>query len=374
MITILVEGASSNGQQRDDVGASVLTAVEYHRGMRSVPVMMSLLLMMPSTLALADGSVTVALSPEGNALATALGSSPAQLAAEIKAKIDKAYQTNDVPGFLRSFTDATAFSQRGLAVDYVSVPSSFIIGFGGNVAAGSNDILEEDRPTAGAAVNLGFMLGANLSGWGLPRWTLFGNGFYNSASSDRLSGNLASAGAHAQVKLIQPARDQGAARAFRWTGVDVTSGIEYTRWSLDANQGLSNDFSIAAGSSSIPMELTSDGEFRLTSNAVTIPIEATTGMRLLGILSVYAGAGIDFTAGNSTVDASLSGEVRTQDASNTDVGTVTITADGDNTASPAALRALLGFQVNLWKLKLFLQGNVSQTPAASLSFGVRLVL
>jgi hypothetical protein len=330
--------------------------------------------MMASTSAFADAAVTVTLTPEGTALATAVGSSPMQLAADIKAKIDRAYQTNDVPGFLRAFTDATAFSQRGLAVDYVSVPSSFIIGLGGNVAVSSKDILDKDAPTAGAAANLGLMLGANLAGSGFPRWTVFGNGFYNSGSTDRLSGHLTSVGGHAQVKLIQPAADKGVARAFRWTGIDVTSGIEYTRWTLDANKGLVNTFSVGTGATSTSMKLTSDGKFRLTSNAVTIPIEVTTGFRVLGILSLYGGAGVDFTAGKSTVDAALNGNVRTTDASNTDVGTATVTATGDNTASPTALHALVGAQINLWKLKIFVQSNASQTPAASVSFGLRLVL
>ncbi|MEZ4360868.1 MAG: DUF6588 family protein [Kofleriaceae bacterium] len=331
------------------------------------------LLLCPA-LAAADANVTVALTPAGEALALATGSSPMQLAADIKAKVDRAYQTRDVPGFLRAFTDATAFSQRGLAVDYVSVPSSFIIGLGGNVAVASKDVLDADAPTAGAAANLGFMLGGNLAGSGLPRWTLFVNGFYNSASTDRLSGNLASAGAHAQVKILQAAQDKGLVRAFRWTGLDLTSGIEYTRWKLNANKGLVNDFTVGSGPTATDLRLTSEGKFELTSNAVTVPVELSTGFRVLGLLSIYGGVGIDFTAGSSTVDAALSGQARTTDGSNTDVGTVTITADGDNTASPAAMHALAGLQLNLWKLKAFVQGNVAQTPAASVSFGLRLVL
>lgn len=298
------------------------------------------------------------------------------LAAEIKKEVEDAYQTNDVPGFLEAFTDATAFSQRGLAVDYVSTPSSFIIGFGGNVSVAGDDAFDdEESPTAGAALNLGLMLGANLAGQGLPRWTIYGNAFYNKASTDRLEGNLTSAGAHAQVKLIKPAEDKGISRAFRWIGLDVTSGIEYTRWSLDAADNIKNDFTAGGTTTSYDMTMNSSGAFNLTSDALTIPIEATTGFRVLGLLSVYGGVGVDFTYGNSTVDANLTGDVTTDVGGvDTDVGTVAITADGDNNGSPTALHALVGAQVNLWKLKIFTQGNVSQTPAASVSFGIRLVL
>lgn len=320
----------------------------------------------------ADSSVTVTLTPEGRALATAAGTSPDEMANRIKAEIEDAYNTNDVPGFLTAFTDATAFSQRGLAVDYVSAPSSFVIGLGGNVAVAGDDAFEdEESPTAGAAINLGLMLGANLAGQGLPRWTLYGNAFYNKASTDRLKGNLTSLGAHAQVKLIKPVEDKGIARAFRWIGLDVTSGVEYTRWSLDAADDLQNDF-IASG---YDLTMTSNGTFNLTSNAITIPIEVTTGFRVAGLLSIYGGVGVDFSYGESTVDAALNGDVTTDQAGvEVDVGNAVITADGQGDASPAAMHALVGAQLNLWKLKIFTQSNVSQTPAASVSFGVRLVL
>lgn len=336
----------------------------------------SLFLLAPA-LAAAQSNVTVELTQAGRLIAASQGSSPEQLAAEIKTQIDEAYRTNDVPGYLRSFTDATGFSQRGLAVDYVSVPSSVIVGIGANAAVASKDLLEENRPTAGAAANFGLMLGANLAELGLPRFTVYVNGFYHTASTDQLTGHLTSGGAHLQLKLIEPAVDKGGSRAFRWTGLDVTSGFEYTRWTLEARDSLTTNFPTGSGATTIGMEMISTGRFELGSNAVTIPVEASTGFRVLGILSLYVGGGIDFTAGKSTLDAALTGDIRTTDGPvpvGTDVGTAQVNASGDNTGSPAALRALLGLQVNLWKLKIFAQGNVSQTPAASVSAGLRLVL
>jgi hypothetical protein len=341
--------------------------------MRSAPSLFVLLsLLLYPTLVLAQASVTVTLTDQGRALAAAAGTTPEAMAAEIQDDIEDAYQTRDVDGFLRAFTDATAFSQRGLAVDYVSVPSSFVIGFGANAAVSGEDSFEnEDSITGGAAINLGLMLGGNLAGQGLPRWTIYGNAFYNSASTDRLSGNLTSAGAHAQVKLIKPAEDKGIARAFRWIGLDVTSGVEYTHWSLDAGDDIENDFT-AGG---YDMTMTSTGDLNLTSTTLTIPVELSTGFRVLGLLSIYGGVGVDFTYGESSVDAALTGDAVTRQAGmDIEVGEVDITAEGENDGSPTALHALVGAQVNIWKLKAFVQGNVSQTPAASVSFGLRLVL
>ena len=138
-----------------------------------------LALLVPS-LAHAQATVTVTLSPDGKAIAAAAGYSEADFATAIKGKVDDAYQTNNVQGFLRSFTDATGFSQRGLGVDYVSVPGSFIIGIAANAAVATDKLVtSSDRPTSGgAAVNFGAMIGSNLGGFGLPRWTIYGNGFY----------------------------------------------------------------------------------------------------------------------------------------------------------------------------------------------------
>ena len=327
----------------------------------------------------AQSTVTVTLSDQGKAAAAAAGYSPADFASAIKGKVDDAYQTNNVPGFLRSFTDATGFSQRGLGVDYVSVPNSFIIGIAANAAVASDKLLTStERPTeGGAAVNFGAMIGTNLGGVGLPRWTIYANGFYQSASTDRLSGTLLSAGAHAQVKLIEAEDTGGSATVVRWIGVDVTGGVEYTMWKLGAaDSGIKNDFTIpsqgASNSPSQTVTLSSMGTFDLKTNAVTIPIEVTTGIRIALLASVYIGAGIDFTYGKSTLDAGLNGTLT--DSNNNNLGNVAITASGDNTASPASGRVLAGVQLNLWKLKVFVQGNVSQTPAASIAAGIRLVL
>lgn len=319
-----------------------------------------------------DASVTVTLTQAGQAYAASHGLSTQQLQDELTKDVNDAYQTANVGGFLRAFTDATAFSQRGLGVDYASAPQSYLVGIAGNVAAASDSVLtKQDRPTAGAAVNFAAMAGANLHELGLPRWTVFASGFYQNgstgASTNELEGSITSAGAHVQYRLIEPEANGGTANVVRWLGLDITTGLEFTRWRL-GGRNFKNTFTLDTGDK---VDLAATGNFDLTSNAVTIPVEATTGLRIALIASVFAGVGIDLTAGKSDVAGSLSGDV--QQAGST-IGNVTLTATGNNTGSPAAVRALAGVQINLWKLKVFVQANVSQTPAASVAFGVRLVL
>src|ERR1700679_3007117 len=127
----------------------------------------------------AQGAATVTLTPDGNALASSIGLSPTDLATKITNQVNELYQLDNVNGFLRGFADATSFSNRGLGVDYVSMPHDFMFGIAANVAASSPDYLTgTDHPTAGLAPNFGIMMGTNLRGFDFPRWTLFANGFY----------------------------------------------------------------------------------------------------------------------------------------------------------------------------------------------------
>ncbi|HLL24646.1 MAG TPA: hypothetical protein VK427_21085 [Kofleriaceae bacterium] len=333
----------------------------------------ALLLLIAPAIAVADSQVTVSLSPEGMALANQLGISPAELAQQIRSDVDDAYNTNDVAGFLRSFSDATSFSARGIGVDYASTPVGFLVGLAVNAAAaGNGEVSDDESPTAGVAANFALMLGMNLKNWDLPKWTVFANGFYQSAATDELDGNLLSLGGHLQYRLIEPTQHSGSGSAVRWLGVSLTSGFEFTRWKLGAaGETLSTDFDVAGANGDAELTLDQAGRFDLETTAITVPFEASTGFRIALLFSVYGGVGIDLTGGKSTLDASLDGTLRAENDQN--VGSVQVTANGDNTGSPATARVFAGAQLNLWNLKLFVQANASQVPAASIAAGFRFV-
>lgn len=319
-------------------------------------------------------AVDVALNPEGEMLASQIGVTPDELAMRMQDAINGAYGAMDVDGFLRSFADATAFSMRGLGVDYASDPNSLILGVGVNFAvAASEQVTAEERPTGGLAANIAFMGGYNLASQGAPRWTLFANGFYRRGSTNELVGGILSAGFHAQYRLVNPQRAEGVTtKALRWTGIDLTGGLEFTRWSLGIEDQIVTDFGVTGSGGSATLVLDSTGTFDLRSTAMSVPIEVSTGMQIALLLSMYVGVGVDLTAGTGTLDANLGGVMYTNDGRQ--VGTSTITGGGDNSASPLAARVLAGLQLNLWKLKVYGQVNASATPAANVGFGIRGVL
>lgn len=332
------------------------------------------LILVVASRAHAQVSVDVTLNSDGQALANQLGITPADLASKIRDQVNTAYDAGNVNGFIRSFSDATSFSTRGLGVDYVSMPSNLILGVGANFAiAASGDFNASQRPTAGLAADIGFMAGYNLANQGAPRWTLFANGFYRNATLNDLSGGIATAGFHAQYRLVQPQQASGLSTdVLRWIGLDLTSGLEFTRWNLGIDRDITTDVSVDGTNGSAALTLQSTGTFNLSSTAMTLPVELTTGIRIALLVSVYVGAGIDFTASSGSLTTNLTGNLLTTDQKN--VGTTTITGGGSSSGSPLAERVMAGAQLNLWKLKVYVQLNASATPAASVGAGIRGVL
>ena len=157
----------------------------------------------------------------------------------------------------------------------------------------------------------------------------------------------------------------------QWIGLDLTSGLELTRWSLGAAKPITTKFTLHGSQGSRNLTLVSTGVLSLVADTLTIAVEVSSGFRL-GALAVYAGGGIDFSVGSSTLGATLDGDMSiTQDG--TDVGHVDIAASGSNTPTPVNLRGFGGLQLDVPYVSLFVQADATPSAvAASLGLRVRL--
>ena len=315
-----------------------------------------------------DVTVTVTLTPQGQQLAQGLGDSPDMLIQKVKTKIDDYYQVARVGQILREFVDATSFVNRDLGVDYAVRPGDIVFGVVGDAAlAADGQLTSTGHVTAGTAINFAVIAGANLARWGAPRWSIYGNGFYESGQLDELDGHLTSAGAHVQYRAITPAPGAW------WIGLDLTSGLELTRWTLGAARPIDTRFTVQGTSAgtSRNLTLTSIGTLTLVADTLTIPIEASTGVRL-GPLALYCGGGVDVSVGSSTLEAMLAGDM-TITSDGTNVGHVVIDGRGSSSPSPLAVRGLAGFQLDVPHASLFVQANAA-SAATAVSVGLRAVL
>lgn len=333
----------------------------------------------------AIAQVTVNIEPAaGNNLAQALGIDLDELEDQLRDQISDAYQAVNPDGYLKAFSNAQAFSNRGLGVDYASNPTVLSCGVAGNVSAGVDDDLD-DEAAVSPGLNLSLMCGFNLGliKPGLDNITVYGNffRFESDAFVESTEGTLTSVGGHVQIKLFRP-KNRKRELIFQWGGLDLTGGLEYSRLSI--NLGSDTLFQelpvvgddISASLSETDVGLDSVGIFDLTTNNIIVPLEASTNLRIAYFVTIFGGIGFDFVVGQTDMNIDLTSEMTAEDPMNPgqelDLGTAEIQVEGESNPSPGQVRAFGGVQLNLWRFKIFAQANARPEPAAvGLTFGGR---
>jgi hypothetical protein len=313
-----------------------------------------------------DASVTVELNDLGRDVAADLGLSVSDLIARSEARIDELYRVSRIDELLRAFANTAVFAQRGLGADYDVDGGDIFIGAAaagvhGDVAIGTTNTL-----LGGSIVNFSILGGANLARWHAPRWTTFANGFYEATTIHGLEGHLLTLGAHVQVQLVQPTRPSHA----RWTGVAATTGLEYAHWSIGTVSSIESHFTVEGTSKNRSVHMSSTGTLDVLTTTYSVPIEVTTGVRLADVLSLYTGAGLALTAGDSTIRAQLD-SVLSINSDMQPIGTATIVGSGENTPAAATVHALGGIAIHTRHARVFLQGAVAPGEL-SVALGVRI--
>ena len=314
-------------------------------------------------LAHADSSVTVTLNAQGQQLAQQFGQSEQQMIDKVKAGIDSIYQTAHIQGLLRAFANTAAFADRTLGVAYLVDRDDILVGVSALGALSSDAALGTGTFVGGAIVNLGVTAGVNLGRWDHPAWTVFANGFYESQTVHGLDGHLTSTGLHVQRKVV-PAGE-------RWTGVDVTSGLEYARWTVGEAMPIHTHFTVTGATSSQKktIDYLAQGTLDVRADTYTIPVEVTTGV-LVGALGLYGGGGLDLTLGSSDINAVLDGGL-TVNADMEPIGTAHITASGHDGPSPVSAHALAGIELHTRHVRFYVQGAIAPSQEA-VTLGLRI--
>lgn len=341
----------------------------------------ALLLSLPGAArAEATADVSIILNQDGERLAQELGVDTETFAQDVEARVANALQLSEVQRFLRSFANATSFSNRGLGVEYASSGDRLVVGFAANLAL-SVDLGGEDDgdvPTVGIAPNFALMGSLNLARWDLPALTIQANLFRYSTDSGALHGGITSAGLHAQYKLFTPTRSK--VRHFaRWGGLDLTTGLELARWNLGLGGEIEHDFDYASALGvDTDLYAAVGGRFDVRATTVTLPIEATTHVRFLHVLSLYTGFGLDLGLGEAEISAATNGTLRATSPNDPNtietIGDISASASGSNSPSRLGYHLLLGAQLNVWRLRVFAQATLQPISDVSLAVGARVAI
>jgi hypothetical protein len=336
---------------------------------------LALLLSVP--VAARAATVTVSVDPvAGSQLASQLGITTDQLSAQLAQQIQSALVTLNPEAYVRALADAQAFSNKGLGVDYASNPSLFVIGAAGNfaVSLGDKGLGEaySQHPVMGLAPNVSIHGGLNLGFLGLDSLTLFGNYFTRGLSIKEYDGDLSNYGVHLQLKLFAAPND--GSFLFKWGGLNVTSGFEYSHLTVRLQRPLSTTVLLSGSAGSTNATFDGNGTLTVDTTAQTIPIELTTNIRLLYVLSLFAGAGFDIQLGSGDMDVNLSGNLSAPSPNGGDklaLGQAKVTVTQPAQPSPSQIRLLAGVQLNLSVVKIFVQANASPNSSFSGGGGVR---
>ncbi|HEY6039575.1 MAG TPA: hypothetical protein VIV58_35085 [Kofleriaceae bacterium] len=316
----------------------------------------------------ADSSVVITLTPAGAQLADYLHLSVDQLKQNEEDKFNALFQTANLPALLSAFASTTAIADRGLGVDYGVLGTPLMVGVVANGAVPTDSSLSgnDERVIGGFVFNFGAMLGANLGRWGAPKWTLYANGFYETAGYKDLQGDLTTGGVHAQYRAIAGGRG-----SVHWIGLDVTTGLELAKWTISTKRdSLQINFKVEnMTGDSEHLEFDSKGVMNVEADATTIPLEVTSGISLGDLFVIYGGGGLDLTFATSTIDVNLDGDVLIRD-NQENVGHATVTANGQASPGTASVHALAGIKLEVPHANIYVQG-IATPSDEGVAFGVR---
>lgn len=320
-----------------------------------------------STTASAESSIELTLNDQGRQVAEDIGLDVPQFIAQSEARIDELYRLSRTAELLSAFANVAAFAQRGLGVDYDPDSGDLMFGvsatgFSGDIAIGATSTL-----LTSSSVNAAVMVGVNLARWNLPRWTVFANGFYIPTNVRALEGNLLTLGTHVSYRLVPPTRPG----RVRWTGLTATTGLEHARWTVGAAQRLETNFRVEGTRDVTGVHISSAGTLEVHASTLGIPLEVTTGVRLLGVFTPYIGLGAEIATGSSEIEVELDSDL-TINADRLPIGTAVITASDSSSPDALAFHALAGLQIHTRYVRVSFQGTIAD-GVWSLAFGLRVV-
>jgi len=325
-----------------------------------------------------NASVTIDLNNRGRAIANDIGLGTAEFERQIEDQMRALYGLSDLAEFLRLSANAQSMVNKGIGVDYASNPTGFLFGISvsGALDAGSADIddienvdfVDFDRAVPiGIGAQVSLMIGYNFSSLGVPNLTLFASGLAFPLQYEEYSADFRNFGFHGQYKFFGPQGNDAAG----WGGLDVTTGIQFSETVLDLDEAIDRSLGLVGSTGDVTLGTETDGNLELTQRAWTIPLELTSNVRFLYIVSLYGGVGVDFQFGSASMSADVESPLTDGE---TEVGRITVDADDDAGPTPVLVRFLTGLQLNFGPIKAFAQLNfLTENLAVGLAGGLRAV-
>lgn len=310
---------------------------------------------------------------------------------EIENDVNKEFpSTEDPKRLMKGMANSSVMAGKGIGSDYASNMDVLLVGAGVGVGAD----LEKDKNTesdlSGAGIQGGIIVGTNL-GWmdtqkilGLDtnKLNLYVNYLgYNldrkmgDGDKDSIKAKLNSFGVHASYDWIKGS----GSKLFGWGGVKIHTGYEYNTTKLTFKSTIKETVSEDVGGGNT-VSGTINGRPAASIDVATqsIPVEISTNVQLLYVLSLYTGLGVDFNFGKAKGDGALNADETDLTYNGTPGAGPSVQAeaniDSSSNVDSILTRGFVGLQINLPYIRIF--GQVDKAFGNDLiggTAGVRLV-
>lgn len=316
---------------------------------------------------------------------------------KVENEINKDLPSAPPQRLMEGMANSSVAAGKGIGSDYASDMEYFLIGAGVGVGADLEKDKTTDSDMSGVGVAPGLIFGTSLSwmdakrflGMDTDRLRLYVN-FMNYSHKQTLNDkenerseaqlDMFTIGAHLRYDWI---KGKGS-KWLGWGGVKFHFGYEYNKTNLVFSSQINETVNETSGGATINGTISGSPRAKIAVNTHSIPIELSTDVRLLYILSLYTGVGVDYNWGQAKGSGALNGDESAIDctagATCTAAGNPTILvrpeANIDATGKVTAFtpRAFLGAQINLPYVRIFVQGDkVLGNEVVAATAGVRFV-
>ena len=296
---------------------------------------------------------------------------------------------NNQSNFLNAVGNANAFSARSyIAPGVIPATNTFFTNFGASVALATGEgaslskgisFAQNQLPAIGVGAKTGitFGVGGKLIPLPIgldPSRMMYSFSFLSTDLSRQIGHGISlktaqtSIGASYQFYL-----PQAWSPLMRFNGVKITSGLSYA--TFDASYRTPFNLSSYDSGTNSTVTWNSNVDLGVTSKVFSLTNEVTTGVRLLWILNLYTGLGVDFNFGSSSITGGSNGPVTGTAGGNT-VFSATAVVDGtSSSAAPtlAQFRYLVGTEMDLGPVGIYVQGQVATPSVYALNFGAHVL-
>lgn len=223
--------------------------------------------------------------------------------------------------YFSGMSDANAMSAAGVTTSYGTVFNKFLVGVtaSGGAHLGSKsftdfgDLGKNPEQFRGfgaqaaviAGINVGNVIGFDNDLFDTKKLKFYLSGFALDKKFGDVNAKYFGLGVNAQYRFFDEI--EWIYRTIKWTGLDISTGILYSKLDVDASVNLNKTYTGTYQGQPVSATLTnSRALINANVSTISIPIEASTGIRFFYFLKLIGGLGVDLNFGKTSGTGSLS--------------------------------------------------------------------